>query len=378
MDARHLQAAASRIPRYRMRDPAVRHKTHPDKNRRGRAPRFIDHLILRPHMAKQKREHKAGKSQGPKNAGKGRGSPGPRDDLFRAMGVPENPDLKDLLQVPAGASPGDNNDAIFRRLDDAISDSITLDRLIGFPTDGFQHILAGFTKEIMGDESRPLFRDDTHGRSGPKISHLLLMVLMDVRGGPVQSGMEAIFNVDHDTAREYLKYGKSMCTKVLETPDKIVARIMDGLEREEYDEVERLAPEFTLLVGFKEMEFTLEDGTPKTVNVLFIITMRDLILEGWQIPQDCTDNMDAFGRYVSGEGRYLEKMTRQMPDGRRWTISHDIDDCGILKLLPEVAVTSLDGPDHAGAPRPRGVARKSKARRGDQKPRTGGRARRAS
>ncbi|ABK78659.1 hypothetical protein CENSYa_2056 [Cenarchaeum symbiosum A] len=318
-------------------------------------------------MNERKRSHRAKKAR--RGAGPSARAPAAAPD------VPKNPYLENLIkECYAGGAPA----VRMRRraaisLDTVLDEPAEVERLTGRKMEDFLDIQVRLQGKMMSDRSRPIFRDDhrciSDESTGLEIGHLLLMLLMEPRGGPVQDGLAAIFNMDGNTASEYLEYGRSVLKKVLTAPEAAPAepdwelsdsdwshdRIMDALHRGAYDEVERIAPDLFLLVSMQKTFYDPEDehwgqhavppdSPDRPYHLLTIITRAFETIDAWAVPQDHISRLKAFKKYLEGDGRYLKELTRRLPDGRRWKIVYGGNLGGMEELFPEADVEPINKP----------------------------------
>ncbi|ABK78658.1 hypothetical protein CENSYa_2055 [Cenarchaeum symbiosum A] len=262
----------------------------------------------------------------------------------------EKPDLKNLMfPNPARKeSRARIHDVIVRGLDGMLADGEDLHEITGYTAGELRHMLDGFTKAVMADESRPLFNGGPGergiNRCKMKMEHLLIMVLFHARIGPEQACLAAAFNTDHETAARNLAYAMSAYLHVVESPEGIVARLMDALDRGAYGEVERELPGLALFITSARIPCELPDDDDDQLGNLIEQARKgcydELVVSGGrhiigavEAPPAGT-GIEALEQYMSDKGGYLERLTRPLPDGRRWTIVAGAGFQRLERLLP--------------------------------------------
>ncbi|ABK78660.1 hypothetical protein CENSYa_2057 [Cenarchaeum symbiosum A] len=249
-----------------------------------------------------------------------------RDGPGGPAGDPIQGDLGDLRAwgFTGRESMGDMREALIGTLNRMLDDPKQMREVIACKPGGFEHILAGFAEEIMNDPSRPIFRDG----SEVEMRHLLLIILLYLRGMPVQGALAVIFGVTPGTASAYLGYGMTACRRAVLTPVKLAARMLDMVKNKEYEDLDQVAPAYMLFIERTDIPYTRLDGRTKsgavrgshvTQDVLVVCTGKARVVAMVEIPSGGSP-LGALADYMSGEGGFLEEITRPLSDGTRWSI----------------------------------------------------------
>ncbi|ABK78182.1 hypothetical protein CENSYa_1562 [Cenarchaeum symbiosum A] len=264
---------------------------------------FIDFIRLRLSMAKPR---------GYKKAVPGDPTTGGPGDL-RVWGLTGKESAAEL------------RDKLMGTLDSMLADPPLMYRATSCKPGGFEHILAGFAEEVMNDQSRPIFRG---GPERMELRHLLLIILLYLRGASVLGVLAVLFGVKPGDASAYLDYAMNACQRSVLTPEKFAARLMGMISDGRYDDLERAAPGLRLHVGRMEIPYRETGGRAGDLgfaaahDAIIVCTSGALVVAMAGISPGRSP-LEALAGYMSGEGSYLGKLVRPLPDGRRWTLIPD-------------------------------------------------------